>query len=354
MKIAQIVPVMNSVPPKKYGGIEQVVSVLSEGLAKKGHSVDVFAARGSKLKHPRIRVVESAPFPTVDDLSTNRKWEVDEFFNIIRRQNEYDLVHFHFEPIVSNVSVPGAEFNFMSQIKVPFLSTFHNRTDLPEHIAFYKSHKELWEFNYAFLSKNHRHNMHFFKKAKVIYNGINMDEFELQTKPDDYLLFLGRITAVKGILDAISVAKTVRKKLLIVAKIDPTDREYYEKYVKQHINGKDIVYAGEADKQQKVKYYKNAAALLFPIKWAEPFGLVIVEAMACGTPVIAYNLGSVPELIKNGKTGFIVENKSEMVRAVGKIGSIQRKACRQWVAQNFSGEKMVERYLEAYKSIVKS
>ncbi|MEJ0021432.1 MAG: glycosyltransferase family 4 protein [Candidatus Doudnabacteria bacterium] len=353
MKIAQIVPVMNTVPPKKYGGIEQIVSALSEGLAKKGHSVDVFASRGSKFDNAHIRVVESAPFPTVQDLSANRKWEVNEFFDIIRLQNEYDLVHFHYEPIVANLATAGLDFNLMSQIKVPFLSTFHNRTDLPEHIAFYKSHKELWDFNYVFISHNHRHNLPFFKKAQVIYNGINMDEFEFEAKPEDYLLFLGRITAVKGILDAISVARSVRKKLIIVAKIDPSDREYYEKNVKRHINGKDIVYAGEADKYQKVKYYKNASALLFPIKWAEPFGLVMVEAMACGTPVIAYDQGSVPELVKNGRTGFVVRNKDEMIKAVGKIDLIRRKDCRAWVAQNFSAEKMVKSYLELYKKLVK-
>lgn len=353
MNIAQVVPVMGTVPPKKYGGIENIVQELSHKLAMKGHQVTIFAAKGSKATHRNIRIVNVSPFASSLDLSRNREFELNEFKTVIKRQKEFDLIHFHYEPIVSEIG-NGKKFdNLLHSIKVPFLCTFHNTTHIDKHVRYYKTNKKLHDYPYVFLTKDHREPLLFLRKTHIVNNGIPVEKFKYNGKPKDYLLFLGRITEVKGILEAIEAATKADRKLFIVAKIDPTDKKFYETKVKHLIDGKRIIYKGEANFRQKIEFYRNAECLLMPIKWHEPFGLVIVEAMACGTPVIAFNQGSVPELIKHGKTGYIVNNTDQMVKAIKSIGEISREVCRKHVLDNFSVKKMVSGYEAVYKEILK-
>lgn len=352
MKIAHITPVMNTVPPEKYGGIEQDIVQLAKGQASAGHGITIFAARGSKAPASGVQIFEAAPYPTRERTSENRSWEIKEFLQVISMQDNFDLLHFHYEPIIARVNIDGVEQNLLNFIRVPSVITFHNTTHIDANINYYKENKDLWKFNYVFLSKNHQAPLSFFPNSGVIYNGIPVADFKFNNKPDEYLLFLGRITKAKGIIEAIQCAKEIGKKLVIAAKIDPVDRDFYEGEVKHLIDGKQIIYVGEVDFNQKVELYKNALCTLFPILWEEPFGLVMIESMACGTPVVAFRRGSVPEIIQDGRTGFIVDNVFEMAKAVGDIGKINRGNCRKHVEQNFSSEKMVVDYLRLYTEIL--
>jgi len=186
-----------------------------------------------------------------------------------------------------------------------------------------------------------------------IYNGIDIERFPFNYKPKDYLAFLGRMSPEKGPVEAIKIAKKAKMKLIMAAKIDLVDQEYFAREVKPLIDDKQIKFIGEVNHQGKVKLLKNAKALITPIQWEEPFGLFFVEAMACGTPVIAFRMGSVPEVVKDGKTGFIVKNIKEAVEAVKNIDQIKREDCRIWVEKNFPIKKMVDDYEKIYYQIVK-
>lgn len=353
MKIAQVIPVMMTIPPKKYGGIERDVAELSVRLAKKGHEVTIFAANGSKLDFPEVKIVESSPFPTDKDRSQNRKWEISQALQVLSLQNDFDIIHFHYEPIIFRYLIDGNEFNLLEYFTVPVLVSFHNQTYIEKHIEYYKSHKSLWKFHYTFVSRNHRRPLSFLPYSFVVYNGIPVETFEFNDKPKDYLVFLGRISLTKGVVEAIQVAKLAGKKLIIAAKVDVVDKDYYEKEVKPLIDGKQIIYIGEVDKKKKVELLKDALCLVFPIQWNEPFGIVMIEAMASGTPVVAFNRGSVSEVIKDGETGFIVNTIPEMVDAISKIGSINRQKCRERVEKLFNVENMVNGYEKKFKDILK-
>lgn len=351
-RIAEIIPLMTTIPPKKYGGIELIAQELSLGFAKKGYKIGVFCAKGSKLKEVNVDLIECSPFPTIEDLSQNRKFEINEFLKVLSNQSNFDFFHFHFEPIVLNCKVDNIEFNFLNFINKPILITFHNTTHIQEHIDFYKEHKNLWQYNYVFISKNQRESLKFFPNSTIIYNGIDVKRFPFKNEPGDYLLFLGRITDFKGILEAIQIANIVNKKLVIAGKVDPTDENFYTQKVKPLIDGVKIVYAGEVDFNQKIEYLKNAFCLLFPIKWDEPFGLVLIEAMACGTPVVAFDRGSVGEIVEDGVTGFVVNNIDQAAQAIGKIGKIDRAKCRERVEKHFSLEIMLNAYEQLYKKLL--
>lgn len=350
MRIAQVVPVMMNLPPKKYGGIERDVTELAINLGKRGHEVTVFAAKGSKLDFPGIKIIESSPFPTNKDRSQNRKWEINQALQVLSLQHNFDIIHFHYEPVIFRYSVDENEFNLLEYFTTPILSSFHNQTYIDEHIEYYKSHKRLWKIPYTFVSHNHKQPLSFLPHTFVVYNGIPVETFEFNNNPKNYLVFLGRITPSKGVVEAIQVAKLAGKKLIIAAKIDEVDSEYYEKEVKSLIDGRQIVYIGEVNHKQKVKLLKDASCLLFPIQWNEPFGIVMIEAMACGTPVIALAKGSVSEIIKEGRTGYIVNTTSEMVDAISKIGNINRQQCQKWVEKLFNAQKMIGRYEAIYTS----
>lgn len=353
MKIAIVSPVIIPVPPIKYGGIQLIVAELAQGLAAREHQVTVFCSGESKIEGKNIVRVETSPYPTFDHVNENRMWEREQLLSVIERQNEFDVIHLNYEPAVMNFKIEGKNMNLLDLFSVPVVLTFHNSTSIPEHLEYYRNNPLSSQNCAVFISENHRSPLSFISNSKVIYNGIDVESFPFAGEKENYLLFLGRITPSKGILEAIEVSEKTNIPLIIAASIDSSDRDFYEKEVKRRIDGKLIKYVGEADFSQKVEYLKKAKCLLFPIKWEEPFGLVMVESLACGTPVVAFRRGSVPEIIQDGKNGFVVENADEMVDAIGKIKTISPSECRKSVEGKFSINKMVDEYENIFKSFLK-
>ncbi len=351
MKIAIVAPVMVPVPPKKYGGIEVIVDLLAHGLAERHHSVTVFCAGSSTIVGEGITRVESSPYPTSEHSEENRAWEEKQLHAVLKHEEEFDVIHFHYEPIIFRMMDDGKEINLLDRLHRPAVLTFHNTTDIPEHIEYYRTHESLYRHTMTFISKNQRSRVSFIPNTQVIYNAIPIDQFSVENKKGNYFLFLGRIMRKKGILEAIAVAKQTGTPLIIAAKIDPIDRIFYQREVEPFVDGTFIRYVGEVDFLTKVEYFKNAYCLLFPITWEEPFGLVMIEALACGTPVVAFRRGSVPEIIIDGKTGFVVDTIKEMVEATKKIDQIDRSFCRKYVEETFRSEKMITEYEKLFLKI---
>ena len=351
MKIAIVSPVMGPIPPKKYGGIELIVNELVHGLAERGHEVTVFCSGESTIAGPNITRVETSPYPTREHPDENREWERKQLLTAINHQHDFDVIHLNYEPIACRFDVNGSLVNLLDSFEVPVALTFHNTTDIAANISYYKNTLSLHRHTMIFVSENQRRRVAFFPKTHIIYNALPIGDFPLETQKENYLLFLGRVTPSKGLPEAIAVAQKTDTPLFIIAKVDPADHDYYEKEIKSHIDGKLIHYLGEADFPGKVAYLKKARCLLFPIRWEEPFGLVMVEALACGTPVIAFRRGSVPEIIQDGVNGYIVGTVEEMAAAVKKIGLISSLACRKSVETQFDNKRMVSEYENLFKKL---
>ena len=352
MKIAIVAPVMVFVPPKKYGGIELIVDMLAHGLAKRNHSVTVFCAGGSTIAGDGIERVETSPYPTREHPDEHRFWEEKQLRAVLDRQNEFDLIHFNYEPIIFRTVINGKETNLLDQFNKQAALTFHNTTNIQQHIEYYRSHGSLYRHTMIFVSENQRSRVSFFPNARVIYNAIPTEQFRVEDKKENYLLFLGRIMREKGILEAIAVAKKTRIPLIIVAKVDNADEKFYESEVKLLVDGTLIRFVGEVDFSAKVEYLKKARCLLFPVHWEEPFGLVMIEALACGTPVIAFRMGSVPEIIKHGVNGYIVDDVDAMANAVYDTPKISSQACRESVEARFTVDRMVGEYEGLFRNMV--
>jgi glycosyltransferase involved in cell wall biosynthesis len=338
MRIAQIAPLWIPVPPFTYGGTEFVVSLITEELVKRGHEVTLFATGDS---HTSGRLVPIWPKSLWRARLHTPHAAYSLLFNeLLRRQKEFDIIHDHCE----FYSAPFSKF-----LKIPVVSTVHHPMYEEMTILF----KKFPNVNYVAISKNQRKTAPGVNFVKTIYNGIPVEKYEFEPNPKDYLLWLSKITPEKGIGEAIEVAKAAGEKLVIAGIIPKEQQDYFDYRIKPRIDGEQIQFVGAANFEKKVELFKNAKALLYPIKRAEPFGLVVVESMACGTPVIAYKEGSMPELIKDGKTGFLVKDRDEMIEATKKIDKISRKICRSYVVKKFSAEKMVNKYEALYHKILK-
>jgi glycosyltransferase involved in cell wall biosynthesis len=349
MKIAIIAPVMRKISKNNlYGGIERIILSLVVGAADAGHKVTLYAPFGTDLIHENleVRLTTSQDVTGMPDLI--KKAEDNLFHRIIAEQEQFDIIHTHIEPIIARLG----DGNYFNYIKKLVIITMHNQTHLPDNINYYESHKELHNLNFVFISNNQSNPLSFLPNKTVIYNGINIDGLTFNATPNlGQLAFLGRITPEKGIAQAIEIAKMANKKLIIGAVIDPTKQDYYDEEIKPQIDGKNIIYLGEVSNAVKNDVLRTSEALLFPIKWQEPFGLVLVEAMATGTPVIASAMGSVSEIIQDGKTGFIIsdlDNSDSYVQKLSIVNTIDRKYCRQVVEKNFTESVMVANYLKYY------
>lgn len=315
---------------------------LSEELVKRGHEVTVFATGDSKVSGKLSYYYKKA-------LSQEPKYKNDplvwlhHFYDCFKGAGKFDIVHNHMQhPAI-----------FLSDfIKTPVVHTLHGNffpgetlESKREVLARFKKH------NYVSISDAQRGGMPDLNYIKTVYNGINTAEFELGDGSGGYLAWIGRVTPKKGLETAIEISHELKIPLKISAYIDATDMEYFVKKIGSMINGKNVEFLGELHGVEKTEFLKNAKVLLFPITWQEPFGLVMVEAMACGTPVIAFNKGSVPEVVADGVNGFVVETKEEMKQAVSAVSGINRKKCQESVIHKFTIEKMTDGYEEVYRKI---
>ena len=338
MKIAQIAPLYESVPPKMYGGTERVVSYLTEELVRQGHDVTLFASADSRT-HARL----VAPDLPALRLGGQQVSDVAAHFllleQVLRCADNFDVLHFH---------VDFLHFPFTRRERTNHLTTLHGRLDLNGLKPLYE---EYWDQPVVSISASQRRDLPHALWVGTVPHGLPADLYTLGKGDGGYLLFLGRITAEKGIEDAIAIAKAVGIPLHIAAKVDPADREYFEARIKPLLGDDLVVYVGEVNEQEKNTLLGEALALLFPIDWPEPFGLVMIEAMACGTPTIAYRRGSVPEVIEEGLTGRIVEGRAAAIAAIADIERMDRRAVRTRFLERFTAARMAGDYVQLYRTI---
>ncbi|MCD6471278.1 glycosyltransferase family 4 protein [bacterium] len=338
LRIGIIAPLWIPVPPFTYGGIEFMVSLLTEELVKRGHQVTLFASGDSRTKARLIPIWPKSIW------RANVRYRSAIYSLLLKKvidlQDEFDIIQ------------DNCEFYtvFLSQfLKVPLVSRIgHPLTE--EVIILYKKFSQV---NYVALSENQRKTGPGINFVATIYNGIPVEKYPFNPNPQNYLLWLSKIIPEKGIIDAIEVAKITGEKLIICGIVPKEQRDFFEYRVRPLIDGEQIRFVGQADFEKKVNLFKNAKAFLFPTKLNESFGTVMIEAMACGTPVIAYPNGAIPEVVENNKNGFLVKSEREMIEAVEKIGQINRNVCREHIVKNFNLEKMVDGYENLYYKILK-
>jgi glycosyltransferase involved in cell wall biosynthesis len=334
MRIAQVAPLYESVPPHLYGGTERVVSYLTEELVCRGEDVTLFASGDSKTKAKLIPgCARSLRLDKSVDTLAHQIVMLEEVF---KRAGEFDIVHFH---------IGYLHFPLSRRSRLNHMATLHGRLDLDDLPPLFREFNDMPVIS---ISDSQRKPLPFARWAGTVYHGLPPDEFTFRAQPEDYLLFLGRISPEKRVDRAIEIAKRAGRKLKIAAKIDRADRYYFNKHVKHLLDQPFVEFMGEVGRPDVDKLLGGAAALLFPIDWPEPFGLVMIEALACGTPVIAFRCGSVPEVITDGLTGFIVEDIEQAANAVGRIGQIDRARCRREFEIRFTDRRMAQGYVNIY------
>jgi glycosyltransferase involved in cell wall biosynthesis len=342
LRIAQIAPLVERVPPKKYGGTERVVYHLTEGLVAKGHDVTLFAS-GDSLTTAKLIA------PVRESLRLGRKAHTPIMMNMMmlsmvyeKMINQFDIIHSHLE----YQTLPYAY-----RVKVPTVLTMHGRLDLGDTAAMLRSYPDM---AYVSISDSQRSPVKEINWVKTIYHGYPPSCFEFNDNPCDYFLYLGRFSEEKKPQEAIMLARACNIPLKIAAKIDPVDKAFFEKQVRPLLDHPLIEYVGEVDENRKVELLKNAKALLNTIDWPEPFGLVMIEALACGTPVIVTGCGSAPEVITHGKTGFICNKKLDFIEAIRHVEQLSRKTCRKEFEERFTRNSMVDNYEELYYNLLPS
>lgn len=346
MKIAQIAPPWLKVPPRCYGGIETVIYDLTEELVAKGHDVTLFAPGGSRTSAKLIAPLPE-PLGNIKAAKDNVINPLIYFERVFSRAGEFDLVHNHDEYY---------SMFFASLVKTSVVQTLHNSYErkylTSEQMTIFKEFKSQ---NYVTISKSQKKFTPKINISGTVYNGINLDHFKYKDKPGDYLFWIGRTNRKKGGKEAISIAKRLGVKLIMAGSIDVDELWYYEKEIKPYVDGKQIVFIPEVDYDEKVALFQNALCTISPIHWEEPFGLIMVESMACGTPVVAFDRGAAKEVILDGFSGLVVSPKKStagMVSAVKNISQIRRENCRKWVEDNFSSKKMANDYEDIYRKIL--
>ncbi|HEV2399750.1 MAG TPA: glycosyltransferase family 4 protein [Candidatus Sulfotelmatobacter sp.] len=340
MRIAQVAPLYESVPPRLYGGTERVVSWLTEELVRQGHDVTLFAS-GDSLTNARLvpacaRALRLDP-NCIDPLAQH----INLIEQVIQRKDEFDLIHFHIDYI---------HFPSSRREALPHITTLHGRLDIPDLVPLYREFEDMPVIS---ISDSQRTPLHWLNWQATVHHGMPTSLFEPYLNPGKYLAFLGRVSPEKGLDQAIEIALRSEMPLKIAAKIDRADKEYFESVIKPMLDSELLEFIGEIGDLDKNEFLGNAVAFLFPINWCEPFGIVLIEAMACGVPIIAYPLGSVPEIIEDGVSGYLVKNVEEAARAVANIDAIGRQKCRNEFERRFSAERMAQDYLTIYQSIAK-
>lgn len=357
MKILQIAPAWINTPPKGYGGTEWVISNLVNGLESLGHDVTLFATKKSKT-NARLEYVFDNAF-----LDMKIPWEAAlpaliHYHEAFKKAKYYDIVHAHLSSVTDIMILP-----FLSDLKnmgIPAVMTIHGHQPF-DYFSYMDKYfldlyaKDIWALS---ISKAMQKSMpKQFKNAGYLYNSLDTSKMQFSAKDGDYLTWLGKIKPDKGTANAILIAKKMDEQLIFAGVVDEYSREsveYFETKVKPLIDGKQIIYLGPADLKLKNKLLKNAKAFINPLQWEEPFGMVMVESMACGTPVIAFNRGAAPEVILDKETGFIVKDDKQMIQAIKKIKQINRQKCREYVEAKFSVEAASKNALKIYARIINS
>jgi glycosyltransferase involved in cell wall biosynthesis len=334
MKIAVLSPIAWRTPPRHYGPWESVASNLAEELVRRRHDVTLYAT-GDSMTEARLKSV--CPKGYEEDPEMDSKvWEALHISHLFEEADQYDIIHNHFDFL---------PLTYSGMTKTPVVTTIHGFSS-PKILPVFKKYDQTT--HYVSISDSDRSpELHY---AATVHHGIDLGQFQFQAEPDDYLLYFGRIHPDKGTVDAIKIAQACRKKLILAGIIQ--DKTYFKKDVEPRLCKNQIEYIGSAGPQKRNHLLGKAAAMLHPIYFEEPFGLSVVESMACGTPVIAYNRGSMPELIKSGHNGFLVSGIDEAAEKVGKIGTIDRRNCRTHVEWHFTIERMVDHYEEVYRGIL--
>jgi glycosyltransferase involved in cell wall biosynthesis len=336
LRIAQVAPLYESVPPKLYGGTERIVSYLTEELVRQGHEVTLFASGDSVT---RARLVAACPRslrldPGCVDPLAHHLVLIEEVF---RRVDDFDVVHFHIDYL---------HFPVTRRLPVPHVTTLHGRLDIPDLVPL---HREYQGMPVTSISDAQRAPLPWVNWQGTVHHGLPADLHCGIDEPEAYLAFLGRVSPEKGLDRAVEIARRAGLPLRVAAKVDRADLAYYEETIKPLLDQPHVDFVGEIGEAEKQRFLGNALALLFPIDWPEPFGLVMIEAMACGTPVVAFRRGSVPEILDEGETGFVVSTIEEAVAAVDRLDEISRRGCRAAFERRFTAPRMARDYVRIYR-----
>lgn len=340
MRIAQIAPLYESVPPHYYGGTERVVSYLTEELVRQGHEVTLFASADSvtraKLQPlvPRaLRLDESCIDPIAHHVHMVEK--------VAQMADEFDVLHFHIDYV---------HFPTVRMLKTAHISTLHGRLDIPDLTPLYSEFRDI---PLVSISNDQRRPLRSNNWRATVYHGLPPQQYPFAPHAGEYLVFLGRMSPEKRVDRAIEIAKRTGRELYIAAKVAKVEENYFNTRVKPLLNHPLIHFLGEVSETEKHKLLCGALAMVFPIDWPEPFGLVMIESLACGTPVVAFRCGAVPEVIDDGETGFVVNSIEHAVAAVERVGALNRARCRAVFEARFSVERMTRDYLAVYRALTK-
>ena len=334
MRIAMLAPIAWRTPPRHYGPWESVVSLLTEGLVSRGYDVTLFAT-GDSVTSSKLHAVCAGGYEE-DQSIIPKVWECMHISELFENAEDFDIIHNNFDFL---------PLTYTGLITTPVVTTIHGFSS-PGILPVYKKYNG--KVFYVSISDADRSPE--LDYIRTIHHGIDMDQFDFQPEPDDYLLFFGRIHHDKGAREAIEIAGACNKKLILAGIIQ--DDTYYHRYIEPHLDNNNVVYVGSVGPDRRNQLLGKATALLHPINFNEPFGLSVIESMACGTPVIASNRGSMPELIENGTNGFLVNTVGEAIEAVAHIDDIDRASCRLRVERHFTSSHMVEKYIQVYENII--
>jgi glycosyltransferase involved in cell wall biosynthesis len=341
VRIAQVAPLVESVPPRHYGGTERIVAYLTEELVRFGHKVTLFAS-GDSVTTAELVPVTRRSFRQNKRATDYLSREVLLMDHVMQRAGEFDVIHFH----------TGCMHYLISRhLTVPHVTTLHGRLDTPELLRLYERFRDMPMIS---ISNSQRTPWPCANWQGTIYHGLPQDLFRFHPEPGGYLAFLGRASPEKRVDRAIEIAKRVGMPLKIAAKVDRADRRYFKRDIEPLLNDPQIEWLGEINDRDKDEFLGNAYALLFPIDWPEPFGLVMIESMACGTPVIAYACGSVPEVMDDGVTGFVVHDMDQAVEATRRVRDLDRARCREMFEKRFTANRMATDYVNAYARLADS
>lgn len=339
MRIAQVAPLYESVPPKYYGGTERIVSYLTEALVRQGHDVTLFASGDSRTQ-ARLEAVSKSSLRFDADCVDSVCHHVLLAEQVHNAASAFDAIHWHADYF---------GFSLARRCRTPVVVTLHGRLDLPDLVPLYREFRDV---PLVSISQAQREPLPWANWCATVHHGLPTDLYALDEHPADYLAFLGRISPEKRVDLAIEIARQADREIRIAAKIDKVDREYFQARIEPLFRLPHVTYMGEVGEAAKREFLGCAAGLLFPIDWPEPFGLVMIEAMACGTPVIAFRRASVPEVIDESVTGFVCSSVEEAAEAVGRLRRIDRARCRAAFERRFSVERMARDYLHVYDRLI--